>query len=267
MKTPATAAPAEVGIPTPGERCYAAQLADLRDRLVDGCVPVASSLYDFAMDLAKKLDDAALSETKGPCPRCGDAAKCSSPGCPLSAIAASAKGDPINRMEIDVEATKEYARSKRSPDKRSLDAMVDAALSFEKKLTYLTHPKVRDYLGTDNGDSPEAWTRDYITELLRTALAAAPLSAIGARVDFIYLLNAFEAAAHDDAPADVGYAAKRQAVLDYVAKLEAGGPTKDAVDAAERYLDAGFLGYDKSELLCNEIVRLAKLARSDGGAA
>jgi len=38
---------------------------------------------------------------------------------------------------------------------------------------------------------------------------------------FIYLLNAFEAATHDDAPADVGYAEKRQAVLDYVAKLEA----------------------------------------------
>jgi hypothetical protein len=38
---------------------------------------------------------------------------------------------------------------------------------------------------------------------------------------FIYLLNAFEGASQDDAPADVGYAEKRKAVLDYVAKLEA----------------------------------------------
>lgn len=37
---------------------------------------------------------------------------------------------------------------------------------------------------------------------------------------FVYLLNALEAATHDDAPADVGYAEKRQAVLEYVAKLE-----------------------------------------------
>lgn len=36
---------------------------------------------------------------------------------------------------------------------------------------------------------------------------------------FEYLLNALEAAAHDDAPADVGYAEKRKAVLQYVSDL------------------------------------------------
>lgn len=60
MNTSAARADVTERILTPGTRCYAAQLADLRDRLVAGCVPVASSLYDFAMELAKKLDNEAL---------------------------------------------------------------------------------------------------------------------------------------------------------------------------------------------------------------
>jgi hypothetical protein len=39
--------------------------------------------------------------------------------------------------------------------------------------------------------------------------------------DFIYLLNAMEAAAQADNPAQEGYGAKRKAVLDYVAEAEA----------------------------------------------
>jgi hypothetical protein len=37
---------------------------------------------------------------------------------------------------------------------------------------------------------------------------------------FDYLLNAFEAASQDDAPADVGYAGKRKALFAYVRDLE-----------------------------------------------
>jgi hypothetical protein len=38
---------------------------------------------------------------------------------------------------------------------------------------------------------------------------------------FDYLLNAFEAASQSKAPAEAGYAAKRQALFDYVRGLEA----------------------------------------------
>lgn len=41
---------------------------------------------------------------------------------------------------------------------------------------------------------------------------------------FIYLLNAFEAASQHDTPAAVGYAAKRKALLEYVEKLESARP-------------------------------------------
>lgn len=41
---------------------------------------------------------------------------------------------------------------------------------------------------------------------------------------FIYLLNAFETASQHDTPAEVGYAAKRKALLEYVEKLESARP-------------------------------------------
>ena len=53
-----------------------------------------------------------------------------------------------------------------------LDAAIEAAQAFAKDLTYLRHPKVRAYLGTANGDSPEKWDRDYVAELCRVILAA-----------------------------------------------------------------------------------------------
>mgnify|MGYP001613738238 CR=1 FL=1 len=51
---------------------------------------------------------------------------------------------------------------------------VDAALAFSKEGEgmYLSHPKVRPYLGTANGDSPEAWHRDYIEALCKVIVAA-----------------------------------------------------------------------------------------------
>lgn len=44
---------------------------------------------------------------------------------------------------------------------------------------------------------------------------------------FDYLLNAFEAATQDDAPADVGYAEKRQALLAYVRDTERTARNRD----------------------------------------
>ena len=55
----------------------------------------------------------------------------------------------------------------------ALEAMVNAAIAFGKDHSYLSHPKVRDYYGTQNGDSPEKWERAYLTELCRAILAAA----------------------------------------------------------------------------------------------
>lgn len=59
---------------------------------------------------------------------------------------------------------------------------------------------------------------------------------------FIYLLNAFEAASQHDTPAEVGYAAKRKALLEYVEKLESARPEvvqngwNDAIAAASKML-------------------------------
>jgi hypothetical protein len=44
---------------------------------------------------------------------------------------------------------------------------------------------------------------------------------------FIYLLNAFEQASQADNPADHGYAEKRRALLEYVAKLETSIPSEN----------------------------------------
>lgn len=52
------------------------------------------------------------------------------------------------------------------------EAMVDAAIDFAKHDSYLNHPKVRSYNGTANGDSPEAWRRDYLKELCRAIVNA-----------------------------------------------------------------------------------------------
>lgn len=41
---------------------------------------------------------------------------------------------------------------------------------------------------------------------------------------FIYLLNAFEAASQHNTPAEVGYGEKRKALLEYVEKLESARP-------------------------------------------
>lgn len=56
------------------------------------------------------------------------------------------------------------------------DAMLDVAMAFGKDGSYLGHPKVRQWRGTENGDSQEAWNRDYTAELLREILAVAPSS-------------------------------------------------------------------------------------------
>ena len=61
-----------------------------------------------------------------------------------------------------------------------LQRAADAAISFAAEREYLAHPKVRNYMGTNNGDSLEAWERDYTLELCRTvietALAGSPPS-------------------------------------------------------------------------------------------
>lgn len=48
---------------------------------------------------------------------------------------------------------------------------------------------------------------------------------------FIYLLNAFEAASQHDTPAEVGYPAKRKALLEYVEKLESARPEAPLIEA------------------------------------
>lgn len=52
------------------------------------------------------------------------------------------------------------------------EAAIDAALAFLHKSRYLSHPDVREWRGTANGDTEEAWNRDYVAALLRAALAA-----------------------------------------------------------------------------------------------
>lgn len=55
----------------------------------------------------------------------------------------------------------------------NIQAATAAAIEFGKGLRYLGHPEVRDYRGTANGDSPEAWERDYVATLCGVILAAA----------------------------------------------------------------------------------------------
>jgi hypothetical protein len=57
--------------------------------------------------------------------------------------------------------------------KEPSEAVLEAADDFLSQGTYLTHPNVRAYLGTENGDDPEAWHSDWRKEFCRVILAAA----------------------------------------------------------------------------------------------
>ena len=54
---------------------------------------------------------------------------------------------------------------------------------------------------------------------------------------FVYLLNAMENAASTDHPSKHGYAEKRQAVIDYVGKLQAGEAQGEWMPVGERLPD------------------------------
>lgn len=53
------------------------------------------------------------------------------------------------------------------------DEMLDAARAFADESSYLAHPKVRPWRGTDNGDTHEAWERDYYKAMWQAMLSAA----------------------------------------------------------------------------------------------
>jgi hypothetical protein len=54
--------------------------------------------------------------------------------------------------------------------------ILDAAVTFFHRGSYLCHPEVRDWNGTMNGDSVEAWQRDLYAAAYKAMLAAAPVS-------------------------------------------------------------------------------------------
>jgi hypothetical protein len=49
------------------------------------------------------------------------------------------------------------------------DEMIDSYIAFVEKTTYLHHPDV-PYMGTENGDSTEAWIRRYSKAAIMAAL-------------------------------------------------------------------------------------------------
>ncbi len=59
------------------------------------------------------------------------------------------------------------------PESRSVSSsVIDAAIAWSERQSYLSHPGVREYRGTENGDSPEAWQRDYVAALCEVILTA-----------------------------------------------------------------------------------------------
>lgn len=54
------------------------------------------------------------------------------------------------------------------------EEMVDATIQFISKRGVLSHPQVRDWRGTENGDTEAAWEKDYCVALCKAMLAAAP---------------------------------------------------------------------------------------------
>lgn len=64
------------------------------------------------------------------------------------------------------------ALSTPEPSREPTQEEVEALLEFESKASYLAHPDVRPFNGTDNGDSIEGWNRDLATAKCRAILAA-----------------------------------------------------------------------------------------------
>lgn len=62
------------------------------------------------------------------------------------------------------------SQSSRNPE--GITAAAVAALAFINEGSLLSHPKVRPYRGTENGDRPQAWERDYAAALCGVVLDA-----------------------------------------------------------------------------------------------
>lgn len=71
------------------------------------------------------------------------------------------------------------------PSDKHDDKIVDAAIAFAKDHNYLSHPKVRPYMGTENGDDPDRWNRDYVAALCRVILDASRSSVAGSEAQVL----------------------------------------------------------------------------------
>jgi hypothetical protein len=78
-----------------------------------------------------------------------------------------------NAVEMARKLNVLFASSATPAMKEPSEAVLEAADDFLSQGTYLTHPNVRAYLGTENGDDPEAWHSDWRKEFCRVILAAA----------------------------------------------------------------------------------------------
>ena len=58
------------------------------------------------------------------------------------------------------------------------EEMIDAVKLFLSQNGYLTHPAVRAWRGTENGDTKAVWMRDYYIALCKAMLAAAPAQSV-----------------------------------------------------------------------------------------